>query len=268
MNWISLKSVLRRVPLLPRVYSWKHAAWDYAAYMRDYREFGHLIRSQSIHRDRFPLSWQNRFMRLGEGRLTTDFDPHYTYHVGWAMRALACLRPSEHVDVSSSFVFSVALSAFLPVRFYEFRPVPVWLEGLQTLTGNLMALPLESSSVSSLSCMHVVEHIGLGRYGDPLDPQGDLKAIAELKRVLAPGGHLLFVTPTGRSRLCFNAHRIYSYEQVTGYFAPLVLEEFSLLPDDYSAGMIAGATAAQADAQVYGCGCYLFRKPVAPVGAP
>ncbi|NDC42314.1 MAG: DUF268 domain-containing protein, partial [Chitinophagia bacterium] len=56
-------------------------------------------------------------------------------------------------------------------------------------------LPFESDSIPSLSCMHTIEHVGLGRYGDQLDPQGDLKAIAELKRVVQPGGDLLFVTP-------------------------------------------------------------------------
>jgi hypothetical protein len=59
--------------------------------------------------------------------------------------------------------------------------------------------------------MHVIEHIGLGRYGEALDPDGDLKAIRELVRVLAAGGNLLVVVPVGRPRIQFNAHRIYDY---------------------------------------------------------
>lgn len=260
MSILPLKSYLRRIPLTTYAAGRLRSARDYVQFLCNYNTFARLSASEEEYPNRFPLSWKNRFVRLGEGRETTDFDPHYVYHLGWALRTLARIRPHEHVDISSSLFFSVALSAFMPVKFYEFRPAPVRLNGLSTFAGNLMHLPMESNSVTSLSCMHVVEHIGLGRYGDLLDPQGDLKSIAELKRVLAPGGSLLFVTPTGKTRLCFNAHRIYSYEQIIEYFAPFELEEFALLPDDYSQGMIVGASPDQASAQNYGCGCYLFKK--------
>jgi hypothetical protein len=110
--------------------------------------------------------------------------------------------------------------------------------------------------------MHVVEHIGLGRYGDTLDPQGDLKAIAELKRVLAVGGHLLFVVPIGfRPRIMFNAHRIYTYDQILSYFSDLELMQFALIPDSSTlGGLVLNANKDLADRQIYGCGCFWFRK--------
>jgi SAM-dependent methyltransferase len=109
--------------------------------------------------------------------------------------------------------------------------------------------------------MHVVEHVGLGRYGDSLDPEGDRKAMAELGRVLAPGGSLLFVVPIGRPRLRFNAHRVYAYGQIADAFRDLELVEFSLIPDDApSVGMVRRATPEQADRQEYGCGCFWFRR--------
>ncbi len=52
------------------------------------------------------------------------------------------------------------------------------------------------------SCMHTIEHIGLGRYGDPLDAVGDQTALSELQRVVAPGGSLLIVVPVATA--CFN----------------------------------------------------------------
>lgn len=106
--------------------------------------------------------------------------------------------------------------------------------------------------------MHTVEHVGLGRYGDQLDPSGDLKSIAELKRVLKPGGNLLFVTPVGKPRIEFNAHRIYSYEQILEYFSPLTLNEFSLIPD--AGGLISNADPAMVKDQRYACGCFWFKK--------
>ncbi len=110
--------------------------------------------------------------------------------------------------------------------------------------------------------MHTVEHIGLGRYGDPLDPDGDLKAVSELKRVTAPSGDILFVVPVGKSRLMFNAHRIYSYAQIREYFGEdFELRDFFLIPDNAVAhGVIYNATEKDADKQSYGCGCFWFRK--------
>ncbi len=145
------------------------------------------------------------------------------------------------------------------MTFHEFRPPDLGLDGLTVERGDLLTLPYGDQSVPSLSCMHVVEHTGLGRYGDPLDPEGDLKAMAELRRVLAAGGSLLFVVPVGRPRIMFNAHRIYSYRQILGYFDGLKLREFSLIPDNPAeGGLIVNATEEISDAQEYGCGCFWF----------
>ena len=81
----------------------------------------------------------------------------------------------------------------------------------------------------------------------------------ELSRVVAPGGVLLFAVPIGRPRLAFNAHRIYSHAQIVEQFRDLELAEFALIPDD-DVGLICPASAAQADAQRYGCGCFWFRR--------
>ena len=123
----------------------------------------------------------------------------------------------------------------------------------------MLCLPFEDNSIESLSCMHVIEHIGLGRYGDPLDPQGDLKAISELKRVLKPGGQLLFVVPVGSTaKIIFNAHRIYQYQQVAEYFKNLSLVSFALLTE--KADFINPAGEADIKNLNYGMGCWWFKK--------
>jgi hypothetical protein len=106
--------------------------------------------------------------------------------------------------------------------------------------------------------MHTVEHIGLGRYGDEMDPDGDLKAIKEIKRVLAIDGNLLFVVPIGKPKIMFNAHRIYSYDQIMQYFSDFELKKFSLITDD--GDFIQNSTKDTADEQKYGCGCFWFKK--------
>jgi ubiquinone/menaquinone biosynthesis C-methylase UbiE len=131
-----------------------------------------------------------------------------------------------HIDISSALYFCAIVSAFVPIKFYDYRPANLQLSNLSTDSADLTCLPFNDASIESISCMHVVEHIGLGRYGDLLDPNGDLKAISELKRVLSTNGNLLFVVPVGGTpRIMFNAHRIYSYGQVISYFQDFELIE-------------------------------------------
>jgi Caenorhabditis protein of unknown function, DUF268 len=53
------------------------------------------------------------------------------------------------------------------------------------------------------------EHDGLGMYGDPLDPDGDLKAMRKMTERIKPGGLLFLAVPTGRDKILFNNARIY-----------------------------------------------------------
>ena len=153
------------------------------------------------------------------------------------------------------------LSAFIPVDFYDYRPADVRLTDLTSLSANLVSLPFKNNSLESISCMHVVEHIGLGRYGDPIDYDGDLKAMSELRRVLKPNGNLLFVVPVGKPKIMFNAHRIYSYEQVIEYFSELELVSFALIKEAQGGGGLNfDATAIDVTEQEYGCGCFWFKK--------
>jgi SAM-dependent methyltransferase len=249
-----------RIPLVVFLY-WRFiGAYRYLVGYKDF--LGEFYAFRKAGGERFPSPrWKDRYVCLEDKTPTTGFDRHYVYHTAWAARILAGTRPPRHVDVSSLLYFSTIVSAFVPVEFYEYRLPKLKLKGLETKHADLYALPFADASVPSLSCMHVVEHVGLGRYGDSLDPDGDLKAMAELKRVLAVGGDLLFVVPVGKPRIMFNSHRIYSYGQVVNCFGGLELAGFALIPDgSEDGGLIEGATEEMSDAQSYGCGCFWFRK--------
>lgn len=205
--------------------------------------------------------WKERMPCIGDDTADTGFDRHYVYHPAWALRVVKEIAPLEHVDISSTLHFCSMLSAFLPVRFFDYRPAKLHLEGLSCGAADLLELPFADGSIPSLSCMHTVEHIGLGRYGDPINPMADRKAMAELRRITAPGGHLLLVVPVGEPRIIFNAHRIYSYGMIMDSFAGFTLKEFALVPDDPAVGgLIRHASPAMADQQRYGCGCFWFIK--------
>ncbi len=200
--------------------------------------------------------------RMEEATPDTPFDAQYLYHCSWAARQLAERQPARHVDISSSLWFVGIASAICPIEHYDYRPPELGLPNVSVGACDLTKLPFADGSLQSLSCMHVVEHVGLGRYGDHLDASGDRKAMAELQRVLAPGGTLLFVTPVGRPRIVFNSHRIYAYEEIQAQFATLRTENFSLITDGRNGRkFINNADPALVAQQKYGCGCWAFVRP-------
>ncbi len=212
---------------------------------------------------RFSIRWKDFYPEIRDKTKATSFDRHYLYHTAWAVRKVKEINPILHIDIGSSLYFSSLLSAFIPAEFYDYRPPLLKLDNLGVKKGDLLHLPFEDGCVNSISCMHTVEHIGLGRYGEPIDPAADLKAIKELKRVLAPGGSLLFVVPIGgKAKIAFNAHRIYTYEIIMDYFKELELREFSLILEfeKDGIGIITSATREQAEKESYGCGCFWFIK--------
>jgi SAM-dependent methyltransferase len=226
-------------------------------YIREYLRFRKINHADG----RFTVRWSDRYPCLSDRSPRSGFDKHYVYHTAWAARVLSRTRPSEHTDISSYLYFATIVSAFIPTRYYDYRPAEIFLSDYLSQQADLLNLPFEDESIQSLSCMHVIEHVGLGRYGDPMDPSGDIKAGEELVRVLSPGGTLLLVAPVGRPKVMFNAHRVYSFGQVRGIFSDLELVEFTLIPDrETLPPLIVNAHGRDADAQAYGCGCFWFRK--------
>ena len=202
--------------------------------------------------------WHDAYPCLSDRVTRTPFDPHYFYQGGWLARRLSLTNPSLHVDVGSSVAMVSVLSARVPMVFLDYRPLAVKLSGLQSVAGNATILPFPDDSVQSLSSLHVIEHIGLGRYGDPLDPDGTRRAAVELQRVLRPGGRLFLSVPVGRERVCFNAHRVFAPGTIQSFVPALRLESFSLVDD---AGRFREDVPFQTATHLeYGCGMFEFVK--------
>ena len=221
----------------------------YPGYVRDIFRYRRLKRAESTAR------WSFRPI-LEDKTTTTGFDAHYVYLGAWAFRHIATSRPSRHVDVGSQIGWVTCLAGIVETVFVDIRPFSGSVRGLTSLAGSVLKMPYADHSLESLSCLHVAEHIGLGRYGDPLNPAGTAQAISELARVVAPGGSLYFGTPVGRSQIVFNAHRVHVPTDIVVMFtaAGLTMKEFAAVDDFGAFHLVANVNDfAKAD---YACGMF------------
>jgi SAM-dependent methyltransferase len=222
----------------------------YPRYLRDRKRYEELSGEEL---DRYEDDPQ-----LRDWTPSSPFDPHYTYQDAWAASQIHAHGPARHVDVGSRISYVMGLTAFVPVVFVDLRPLAVEFPNLESVAGTLLDLPFDDESVESISCLHVAEHIGLGRYGDPLDPQGTVKAAQQLERVLAPQGRLYFSLPVGRPRTAFNAHRVHDPRAIPELFPALSLDAFAGVDD---AGRFhAQLEPADLAGSDWACGFYRFTR--------
>lgn len=227
--------------------------WSLIKFKQSFDEFNQIDLNKKLFN-----GWENRYPCLNDNTGATPFDAHYIYHPAWAARIVKEINPQKHVDISSILNFCTILSAFIKTEFYDYRPATLTLSNLKSSSADLTNLFFESNSVESISCMHTIEHIGLGRYGDLLDPEGDVKAINELQRVTRKEGHLLLVVPLGKPKVQFNAHRIYSFELINNLFKDFELKNFTLITDENI--LIENADPDLVKKQEYACGCFWYIK--------
>ena len=121
-----------------------------------------------------------------------------------------------------------------------------------------------AASTDSLSCLHALEHIGLGRYGDTVDVDGWRKGLQTLFDILEPSGLLYLSVPIGPQRIEFDAHRVFS--------VPFILAELKKhgeviemsyvddrgelhLEADFAPGDLESSFGC-----IYGCGIFVIRR--------
>lgn len=222
---------------------------------RQYKHFRSLPDSRRWSYDSYPILDQDKPQKA-------DYSFEYLAHCGWAARILTQTLTKIHVDFGSHTYFAGIASAITSsFIYYDLRPIDMPLPGLICLSADLTNLRIDSNSQPSVSCMHVLEHVGLGRYGDAINPEGDLLAASELSRIVKPGGQLLIVEPINQTpRLSFNAHRLYSYQQVLGMFPQMDLVEFTLIKDRSIIPYADPALIVNSDTETNDTGCFLFVK--------
>ena len=120
-------------------------------------------------------------------------------------------KPQRHVDIGSrvdGFVAHVA--SFREIEVFDIRPSVMQVPGVIFRQADLMK-PVSGMAgyCDSLSCLHALEHFGLGRYGDPIDPTGFKQGISNMSSLLRDGGIFYLSVPVGIDRVEFNAHRVF-----------------------------------------------------------
>jgi SAM-dependent methyltransferase len=181
----------------------------------------------------------------------------YFYQDTWCVGLVTRRAPAIHVDVGSALISMGCLSQTVPLVYVDLRPTDVSLRNFRPLRGSLVHLPFADATIPSISSLSVVEHIGLGRYGDSLDASGTDRACTELSRILAPGGHLYVAVPTSNEpHVAFNAHRVFAPDDFIAKFRDLTLVDEAygtatrlLTRDEYDKF-----------GQPYAYGCYGFTR--------
>jgi len=140
-----------------------------------------------------------------------------SFECGFVTDCLKKIKPKTILDIGSYRNYLLGLSAYYNVISVDVRPKVKVSVNENIVVKNVKNLDLfentklfeKSDVILSLSS---IEHFGLGRYGDEIDLDADKKAFEQFKKVLKPGGYLIFTTTIkkGEPEVCFNAHRIYN----------------------------------------------------------
>ncbi|WP_052108177.1 DUF268 domain-containing protein [Aerolutibacter daejeonensis] len=238
-RWASLLLVLIRPSTI------RNTAW----FVLDYAELKRQCRTQANGGQQFLL-----YPCLNDRTTFTPVEPTYFFQDTWAARKIFLKKPTEHYDIGSSAKTIGIISQFVPTTMIDIRPIDLHLDGLNFLEGSILAIPAENDSLKSISSLCVVEHIGLGRYGDPIDATGSEKAAKELQRVLAVGGDLYFSVPVDDAcKIYFNAHRAFTRDYIISLF-----DKLTLVDEKYHYGreMLSGYDAGRG----FGTGLFHFTK--------
>jgi SAM-dependent methyltransferase len=175
-------------------------------------------------------------------------------------------QPQKHADVGSRIDGFVAhVAAFRPIEVFDIRPLNAHPRNIVFKQADFMELPNDLLNYcDSLSCLHALEHFGLGRYGDPIDVDGYRKGFENLCKMLKPSGTLYFSVPVGVERIEFNAHRVFSIQTVLELAKErLRLVDFSYVDDGgelHESPLLTEDTAATSFNLHYGCGIFEFQK--------
>lgn len=159
---------------------------------------------------------------------------NYFWQDLWAARRIYKSGIKEHFDIGSRIDGFIAhlLAAGIDVTLIDIREFPAVIENLHMIVDDATNLDqIENGSIGSMSALCSLEHFGLGRYGDPVDPEACFKCFRNIQKKMKQGGNLYISVPVGKERVEFNAHRVFFADTIIKEFSTMKLVEFSCAAD-------------------------------------
>ena len=157
---------------------------------------------------------------------------NYFWQDLWAAKLIYESNPVRHYDIGSRIDGFIAhlLSFRENIVLIDVRPLEAKIPGLGFVHADATNLEgIEDNSIESLSALCSLEHFGLGRYGDSIDPEACFKAFAAIQRKIMPGGMAYISVPVGKEHVEFNAHRIFYAETIINAFNNMELVRFDVV---------------------------------------
>jgi len=160
---------------------------------------------------------------------------HYFYQDLLVAKRVYIHNPKIHVDIGSRIDGFVAhVASFRPIEVMDVRLLSSNIQNVKFIQGDLMGCIKQEliGYCDSLSCLHALEHFGLGRYGDLVNYDGYLLGLDNFHRLLKKQGTLYLAVPIGPQRIEFNAHRVFSIKYLLSLFAEKYhIDRFSVVDD-------------------------------------
>lgn len=165
------------------------------------------------------------FPILGENKMFAGtINSHYFIQDLFVAQQIFKQEPNKILDIGSridGFISNIA--SFREIDVVDIRPLENKTSNINfkqiDITSDISNLKLEYDCIT---CLHAIEHFGLGRYGDSIDPQGHVRGIENISLILQKKGTCYLSFPLGDNRVEFNAHRVFSLK----YIVPILKKHF------------------------------------------
>lgn len=212
-----------------QLYCSEYGLVEYSFFMKDKETYNILNK-----RENFSIHEERLWPVIGEKYASAGTVNNYFWQDLWAARLIHKNMPREHFDIGSRLDGFIAhvLCFGIPVKMIDIRPFPTEIEGLETIVDDATFLTeFADNSIESLSALCSLEHFGLGRYGDPINPEACFICFENIQHKMKQGGDLYIAVLVGRERVEFNAHRVFYPSTIVESFKEMQLIDFAYVAD-------------------------------------